>query len=139
MVAMPSNDTAAASDFFQCKQCNDCCNGFGGTYVTEQELSAIARFLKISDEQFRARYCVLSGNKPVLAQGANGYCAFLKENCTIHPVKPHMCRRWPFIPNLINDVSNWFAMADSCPGMRKDIDESALLAFVRKEIAKPGY
>ena len=136
---MHSNDIITASDFFQCTQCNDCCKGFGGTYVTDQELAAIAGYLKISAEQVRARYCALSGNKPVLAQGVSGYCVFLKGNCGIHPVKPHMCRRWPFIPNLLNDVSNWFAMADSCPGMRKDVDVSALLAFVQREMAKPGY
>ncbi len=136
---MPSNNASDASDFFQCTQCNQCCCGFGGTYVDEVEIGAIAAFLKLTREELVSIYCVPSGSKSVLAQGPDGFCAFLKQNCSIHPVKPHMCRRWPFIPGLLADVTNWYKMADSCPGMFTNIDEAALLAYVKEEMAKPGY
>ena len=116
-----------SSEFlFSCTQCGQCCKGFGGTYVTPEEQTAIAAFLGIPTLRFVKQYCVPSGRKLVLAQGSEGSCIFYRENCSIHPVKPRMCRRWPFIDALVVDISNWHAMADSCPGMRTDVDDKTL-------------
>ena len=128
---MPCNTSAAASDFFECTQCGQCCKGYGGTYVSEADIAAIAHFLGISSASFRGRYCTLSGGKPLLAQRPDGYCIFFDQNCGIHPVKPRMCRRWPFIPGVLADVGNWRDMADSCPGIRVDVDENALRHYVQ--------
>jgi len=29
-------------DIFKCRQCGECCKGYGGTFVTENEIEAIA-------------------------------------------------------------------------------------------------
>ena len=131
MAAMPCNPSACASDFFECTQCGQCCKGYGGTYVSEADIAAIARFLGVSAATFQSRYCAISGGKPLLAQRADGYCIFYENNCSIHPVKPRMCRRWPFIPAVLADVANWRAMADACPGMGPDVDETALRQYVQ--------
>ncbi|MEZ4524987.1 MAG: YkgJ family cysteine cluster protein [Desulfobacterales bacterium] len=69
----------------------------------------------------------MSGSRPVLAQ--SGYCVFWKEKiCTIHPVKPRMCKAWPFIQSVLTDVNNWRMMAGSCPGMRTDVPDDMILA-----------
>lgn len=123
--------TAAASDFFECTQCGQCCKGYGGTYVSEADIAAIAIFLGISSASFRKHYCSLSGGKPLLAQRSDGYCIFFEQNCSIHQVKPRMCRRWPFIPGVLADVDNWRAMADSCPGIRADVNLNALRLYIQ--------
>jgi Fe-S-cluster containining protein len=75
----------------------------------------------------------------VLAQGKGGYCAFWKKGlCGIHPVKPKMCRDWPFIGSVIVDPGNWYAMARSCPGMRTDVSEEEILRCVKHELKKNG-
>lgn len=122
---MPS-DAVQASDFFECTQCGRCCKGFGGTYIGAADIAAIAEFLKISPRTVREKFCVLSGDRHVLTQRADGYCVFWEQNCTIHPVKPLMCRRWPFIPSLLVDIANWRIMADSCPGIRPDVNTETL-------------
>lgn len=94
--------------------------------MTPGERMAIAAFLGIPASRFVKQYCVPSGRRLVLAQGSDGSCVFFKKNCSIHPVKPRMCRRWPFIDALLVDISNWHAMADSCPGMRTDVDDKKL-------------
>lgn len=111
---------------FTCTQCGQCCKGFGGTYVTPEEQMAIAAFLGIPVSRFVDQYCAASGRKLVLSQDSDGSCIFFKKNCAIHPVKPRMCRRWPFIDALMVDISNWHAMAGSCPGMRTDVDDQTL-------------
>jgi uncharacterized protein len=127
---MPCEKSIAA-DLFECIQCGECCKGYGGTYVTEADIQAIADFMNLSAETVRRRYSVPSGNKRLLVQGENGYCVFLDRNCTIHPVKPRMCRQWPFIAGVLKDVANWRAMASCCPGIRGDADPLRVLACVR--------
>ncbi|MBT8342051.1 MAG: YkgJ family cysteine cluster protein [Desulfatitalea sp.] len=136
---MPSNTAVDASCFFECQQCSQCCLGYGGTHVTDEELDDLARFFGQTVATVRSRYCVVSGEKTMIAQGANGNCVFLQKGCAIHPVKPHMCRRWPFIPGLMADLTNWYVMADACPGMRRDVDEQALIAFMKRELLKADY
>ncbi len=128
-------DENTSSEFFHCTQCGECCRGFGGTYVTDADIDAMADYLGEVPDVIREKYCVSSGSKLVLAQADNGRCVFWDRLCTIHPVKPRMCRRWPFIPTLLVDVSNWHVMADSCPGIVKDADVASLRAYVADALA----
>jgi Fe-S-cluster containining protein len=77
----------------------------------------------------------MSGDKTVLAQGENGYCLLWDKQCTIHPVKPEMCKKWPFIESLLVDPKNWQAMASSCPGIRADAPELLIKECVKKVIS----
>ncbi len=131
---MPCENPPAA-DLFECTQCGECCRGYGGTYVSQPDIQAIADFLNLSFRIVRRRYCTTSGSKQVLVQAENGYCVFFSDcNCTIHPVKPRMCRQWPFIAGVLKDVANWRAMASCCPGIRGDADPLRVLACVRTAI-----
>jgi Fe-S-cluster containining protein len=124
------------TELFTCTQCGDCCKGFGGTYLAETDVIAIADYFGISTSNVLERYCVLSGDRPVLAQGPNGYCIFFDRNCTIHPVKPRMCKKWPYIENVLADPVNWRIMADMCPGMKGDADPSHVVSCVRFHLEK---
>lgn len=123
---------------FDCRLCGDCCKGFGGTYVTEDDIAKIASFIGENPETFIKKYCVYSGSKPVLALGKDGFCIFFdkEKQCTIHPVKPYMCKAWPYIKTIIKNPENWNAMANSCPGMEKDIPHQRLKQIVRKKADK---
>jgi len=130
---MPS-DTNNPRVLFDCLQCGDCCKGYGGTYVTDKDIEAIAGFIGCSAECFVAQYCTLSGSRPLLAQRGDGYCIFWDGLCRIHAVKPQMCRRWPFIDSLLVDVGNWLIMAGSCPGIRTDIPADKLEKYLKQII-----
>jgi len=78
----------------------------------------------------------MSGGKPVLAQGKDAYCIFWDELCTIHPVKPSMCKNWPFIKSVLVDINNWQIMAALCPGIRTDLPDSVVKECIRKELTK---
>lgn len=127
----------SCDDLFECTQCGDCCKGFGGTYVTPADIAALAAYLKISPRSVRGKYLVRSGDRMVLAQGADGYCVFCKEKrCRIHPVKPRMCRAWPFIEGVLVDVANWDAMATTCPGMKTGHPPEKIRRCVAAAIAR---
>ena len=125
---------------FECRMCGECCNGYGGTYVTPTDIAAIAAFIGADPGTFVRDYCRMSGRRPVLGQGPDGYCVFFREKrCAIHPVKPRMCRAWPYIESVLKDPANWRMMAGSCPGMRTDVPDDCILRCVRNQIEQRGF
>ena len=125
-------------DIFNCQLCGDCCKGFGGTYVSEQDIINISTFINADTEKFVDQYCDRSGSRYVLTLGKEGCCIFFDKTnqCTIHPVKPYMCKAWPFIQTIIKNPENWNAMANSCQGMKKDIPSKDLQKIVNNEKKK---
>lgn len=126
-----------AGDIFDCLLCGDCCTGFGGTYLTQDNIKNIAAYIGSDPAAFVDNYCDLSGAKPVITRGKNGSCIFFdpEKQCIIHPVKPYMCRAWPFLKTLVNNPENWDIMANSCPGMEKGIPHKDIqrIAAAEKE------
>ena len=118
--------------FFSCTQCGECCKGFGGTYVSDADIAAIADYLGLSATFVRVSHCTTSGGRLILSQRADGYCTFWDGNCTIHPVKPRMCRQWPFIAALEADIGNWKIMADTCPGVQANVSLDQLVAYLKR-------
>ena len=129
-------DPSAPQDLFTCQFCGQCCKGYGGTYVSEYEIDAICQYLGLDREHFIQRYCQVSGDRPLIAQAQNGYCVFWNQLCTIHPVKPQMCRKWPFIESVLVDAVNWQSMAASCPGMRTDFSDDQIQKCVHEIVKK---
>ena len=123
---------------FICQCCGQCCRGYGGTYLEVADIHAIAAYLGCRSGEFIERFCQISCGRPVLGQGSNGYCIFFDGRCSIHPVKPRMCRRWPFIPAVLRDVANWHAMATACPGMRTDFPDAVILRQVAVALENEG-
>ena len=123
-------------DLFACRRCGDCCKGYGGTYITENEIDNICRYLGLERNTFIKHYCQMSGDRPVIAQGLDGYCIFWDKLCIIHAVKPRMCRNWPFIESILVDPRNWQAMAASCPGMRAGVSDDQIQRCVSEFINK---
>jgi len=129
-------DAVTPSHIFQCKQCGECCKGYGGTHVGKNDINKIAAHIHMDPDEFQKKYCRLSGNKLLLSQSDNGYCIFWDRLCTIHPVKPKMCRDWPFIKSVLADIRNWEIMSGLCPGIRTDFPDHIVRAVVEKQISQ---
>jgi Fe-S-cluster containining protein len=130
---MPS-DTRPSAALFECRKCGACCKGYGGTYLSNRDIGRISRFIGSDPRKFVDQYCRLSGSRPVLAQREDGYCIFWDRLCTIHPVKPLMCRKWPFLESILIDPANWLVMAGSCPGIQTDVAVDTLVKIVKQMI-----
>ncbi len=49
-----------SSDIFDCKKCGECCKGYGGTYITAEDIKAIAAYISAepeSDKYFKKISC----------------------------------------------------------------------------------
>ena len=127
------------SDIFDCKMCGTCCEGRGGIVVSPKDLTRLARFLKLSEDQVIERYAEYAGSKLKLRNADNGCCIFFAKDqgCQVHAGKPDICRAWPFFRGNLVDAES-FAMARSfCPGINSQISHEefvqAGLTYLRKE------
>ena len=103
---------------FDCQQCGDCCAGRGGIHVKPEEVEAMAKLLSMPVEDFRRRLHEDSVTGPRLTVAANGCCVFLMAGnlCRVHPVKPFICRQWPFLPILLVEPDELEHAKGACPG-----------------------
>ena len=67
------------SDIFSCQKCGVCCKGYGGTFVTADDVGAISSFLNEDPAVLINKYCRKSGSKSVLTQNKDGYCILWSE------------------------------------------------------------
>lgn len=82
-----------------------------------EEITAMAAFLKMDQGEFHDRYLEPSSLGTRLAI-KNGVCVFLQDNrCGVHPVKPFICRQWPYLPALLADEDEFEAAKGACPGL----------------------
>jgi Fe-S-cluster containining protein len=117
---------------FQCRQCGDCCAGRGGIFVKPDEVEAMAALLALPVAEFCHRFVEVSSMGPRLTV-ADGVCVFLMAGslCRVHPVKPFICRQWPFLPALLVDPDELENAKTACPGLNpacthEDFVEAAL-------------
>ncbi len=116
--------------------CGHCCHGYGGTYVTPDDIKAIAKFIGENPETFVEKYCAISGGRPVLAQKDDGYCIFFTDRCSIHEVKPKMCRQWPYLEAILKDPLNWEILPDCCPGCKGEVPYEQAAEVVKAMLDK---
>ncbi len=77
-----------------------------------------AAFLRLSVEEFEARYAYRTRKTVRLRKPRSSPCYFLHEDgCAIHPAKPTQCRLFPFWPELLEDPRAWKSTAAWCPGI----------------------
>jgi uncharacterized protein len=87
-----------ASVHYVCQRCNACCKWPGDVRIEEDEISPIAGFLDLTDDEFIHRYTRLRSNRQGLSliEKENHECIMLEDGgCRIHPVKPAQCAGFP--------------------------------------------
>jgi len=128
---------------FECTKCGACCRDESLLVtVTGSDIVKIAAVLGIGPNDILKAldfYIVTDGVQiPVglekissvatehglafmaLKKMENGDCVFLKDNlCMIHPVRPLVCRSFPFVFNDSNGQRSWglSAKKEICPGL----------------------
>ncbi|WP_457571018.1 YkgJ family cysteine cluster protein [Desulfovulcanus sp.] len=108
---------------FDCKMCGQCCQGEGGIVVTDEEQKAIAKFLHLSLPVFRKKYIYSKSDKDFIQTDEDSFCIFFQKEtgCLIHPVKPKVCRAWPFFRGNLVDKTSWEMAKEYCPGINPEV------------------
>lgn len=121
---------------FECQGSGKCCTSrgeYGHVYFSKEDRIKAAKFFKISEAEFRRRYCHQVEGQWALKdpEDKSPDCIFLKDKrCTIYEVRPTQCRTWPWWPEVMQPKAWNKSVASYCPGVGKGKHWSA------EEIAK---
>jgi Fe-S-cluster containining protein len=84
---------------YACQRCGNCCRWPGDVRVSEEEVTRIAAFLSMKEEDFTSQCTRLNANRTGLSiiDKPNGECLFLEgvNVCRIQSVKPAQCSGFP--------------------------------------------
>jgi Fe-S-cluster containining protein len=120
---------------FQCRQCGECCHGQGGILPSPQEQELIAQYLKIPLAVLRRDYLEATPSGLAVKTRPEGGCIFLVgQRCRIHPVKPRICRDWPFLPALLLHEEEFTAAKTACAGLDPNGTHSDFLTFWQTKV-----
>ena len=106
---------------FQCQPgCIKCCEQQGFVYLTEDDLTRLAAYVKMTPRAFERRYVYRTKNLRRLRVPRHAQCIFLKpDGCSVHAAKPLQCRTFPYWPELVDDKREWLKTGQWCPGIGK--------------------
>jgi Fe-S-cluster containining protein len=113
---------------FECTGCGECCAGpaEGYIWITRPEIERTAKFLKMSEEQFRKKFLRRVGFRTsIIEHPTTKDCIFLtdfgggRRGCAIYPVRPMQCRTWPFWKENLRRPNDWNLAAMKCPGINR--------------------
>lgn len=121
---------------FQCQQCGECCRGKGGIILTDTEIVILAKYLHIPVEEFRCQYVEPSALGPTLRTDDAGMCIFNHNGlCRVHPVKPRICREWPFLPAILADPEELELAKGACPGIAPDCSHAEFVRWWQENVS----
>ena len=89
--------------FYECDRCTACCRWPGQVKLTDTEITRLAAFLVLSEDDFIQRFTRvnLARNGLALLDQPSGACIFLEGgDCRVNPVKPQQCRDFPNLWNF---------------------------------------
>jgi len=101
-----------------CGKCGGHCCSYGGTTATKEEVDKIVQagfdnhFEKLSDDVFITKW------------GGNGVCPYLKNKaCSIHPVRPTLCKCFPVL--MLNENDFYLQHCPLLPHISKEEIENS--------------
>ena len=115
---------------FECTACGKCCRDHGEyayVYVSDRDLMALARELKMTEEAFLERYCTQEDGWTILRREGSA-CIFLNEKnqCDVYRARPKQCASWPFWVDNLKSRRVWEGPVKACcPGIDKGATTSA--------------
>lgn len=89
--------------FYECQRCTACCRWPGLVSFTDEESTAMAAHLGVTEHDFIQRFTRVNPSRTGLAllEQPDGACVFLDgDDCRVQPVKPQQCRDFPNLWNF---------------------------------------
>jgi|TARA_B110000908_G_scaffold170942_1_gene232048 Fe-S-cluster containining protein len=95
---MAKETKSDSETWYQCDRCTACCKWPGDVRVDDDEVTAIAKFLEMNEDDFIQKFTRLRMNRDGLSliERENHECIMLEnDRCTIQDVKPFQCKGFP--------------------------------------------
>ncbi len=124
---------ADIKEIFECTQCGYCCQGETTVSLDENDQKRMIEALGLTREEVSDKYWRVTGNV-VQMKIVDGHCIFYDKGCTVHQGRPWRCAQWPMHPSMIADENNYKTIAESCPGLNKEITYEEFCRIFQKLI-----
>lgn len=118
--------------WYQCDRCTVCCKWPGDVKVEDDEIQAIADFLKMDFYDFVRDHTRLRTNRSGLSllEKDNHECYWLEgDECRLQDVKPRQCKGFP-------NVWNFKGWRKECHAKPYPIEEAIKNGFLSREEAE---
>jgi len=92
-------------------------------------------FLQMKEEQVCEKYWRITDGQ-VQMKIRDGHCIFYNDGCTVHPGRPKRCAQWPLHPAILSDENNYRIIADSCPGIKKELSYQEFRTILQEFIVQ---
>jgi uncharacterized protein len=119
------------AQIFSCTRCGYCCHGETTFSLDKKDRERMVAALKMPEEKVEERYWRRTG-KIVQMKTIAGHCIFYDDGCTVHKGRPWRCGQWPLHPSILSDQNNFYTIAASCPGIKKDVGYEKFCQILRK-------
>ena len=125
------------SALFQCTRCGYCCQGETTVSLDDDDQQRMIKKLDMTREEVARRFWRITG-KVVQMKTVDGHCIFYDNDrgCSVHEARPWRCGQWPLHPSILEDESNFTAISQSCPGMRKELGYDEFCRRLRRLLAQ---
>lgn len=110
-------------DCHDCAGCSDCCRGMGDTIILDPlDAVRLKKGLGKNMQELLAKEVELHVQEGIILPNLamdkeREACCFLDENgrCTIHAIRPGLCRAFPLGRNYEDGVLKYFLLQEECP------------------------
>ena len=126
------------ADIFTCTRCGFCCHGETTVSLDEDDRKRMVRALNRPEEEVRLSFWRISGNV-VQMKTIDGHCIFYENGCSVHEGRPRRCGEWPLHPSILLDEANFYAIADSCPGINKNLSYRQFCQVLRELLNNESF
>lgn len=125
---------SSISRIFSCQRCGACCHGHTTVSLNKDDRQRMADVMKMSEEKMSETFWRTTGST-VQMHTVDGHCIFYDQGCKVHEGRPWRCAQWPLHPSILIDENNLSSIADSCPGINRNISYRQFCEIL-KEILK---
>ena len=122
-------------ELFNCQRCGFCCQGETTVSLDEDDQQRMKKALGLSNEAIVSQYWRITGNC-VQMKTVNGHCIFYDEGCIVHKGRPWRCGQWPLHPSILDDETNYWIIAESCPGINTQLGYEEFCRILRGKMAE---
>ncbi|HHB77416.1 MAG TPA: YkgJ family cysteine cluster protein [Desulfobulbus sp.] len=125
------------SALFKCTRCGYCCQGETTVSLDDDDQQRMIEKLDMTREEVARRFWRITGTV-VQMKTVDGHCIFYNNDrgCSVHEARPWRCGQWPLHPSILKDKSNFTAISQSCPGIRKELGYDEFCRRLRRLLAQ---
>lgn len=119
------------SQIFSCTRCGYCCHGETTVSLDKSDQLRMIAAVDMPEKEVQKKFWRVTG-QTVQMKTSDGHCVFYDDGCTVHNGRPWRCAQWPLHPSILSDENNFHTIAESCPGIKKDVGYEKFCQILQK-------